>query len=245
MLLKLVMVSNISYFHPYLWKISNLTSIFFRWVETTYPAGVGFFSCTASATLSQGSSFLKGLYSDITSGQIIATSHDLTPNGGLVKSRPNTYQRWIVLTEGWGGCCAMEDQLRDLQLEPKLRHLADGELVDMVININLKMPGCLVATTSIHQETIRSDCSVTGKRSVVTLFGVQKQTVGGTTWLVQTDQTTVVEHSIPTLDNLFNVAETCAGIGAVDVGYSEAGASVVITNDNNPKVQPDFACQGS
>ena len=28
-------VSNIFYFHPYLGKISNLTSIFSRWVETT------------------------------------------------------------------------------------------------------------------------------------------------------------------------------------------------------------------
>ena len=31
----LVVVSNIFYVHPYLGKWSNLTSIFFRWVETT------------------------------------------------------------------------------------------------------------------------------------------------------------------------------------------------------------------
>ncbi len=30
-----VVVSNIFYFHPYLGRWSNLTSIFFRWVETT------------------------------------------------------------------------------------------------------------------------------------------------------------------------------------------------------------------
>ena len=29
-------VSKIFYFHPYLGKISNLTSIFFRWVETLF-----------------------------------------------------------------------------------------------------------------------------------------------------------------------------------------------------------------
>ena len=37
-----VVVSNIFYFHPYLGKIPNLTSIFVKWVETTNQIGVLF-----------------------------------------------------------------------------------------------------------------------------------------------------------------------------------------------------------
>ena len=130
---------------------------------------------------------------------------------------------------------AMVDKPRDLTLEPKLCDVTDGDLVDVVITLTLKIPGCMIGRTSIHGETIRSDCAVSGRRSVVTLFGVRKQMVGDHIWLVQSDQTAIVEHAPPALSNICNLAETCAGIGAVDVGFSAAGASVVITNESNPK----------
>ena len=138
----------------------------------------------------------------------------------------------------------MVESLPDLILEPKLVDVPAGELIDVVITITLKLPGCILGTTKIHGETIRSDCVVSGKRAVVTLFGVRKQSMGDTTWLMQSDQTAVVEHAPPTLDNISNVAETCAGIGAVDEGYKAAGASVVITNDNNPKFSQILHAKG-
>ncbi len=138
----------------------------------------------------------------------------------------------------------MVETPHELKLEPKLANVDDNELVDVVVNITLKLPGCLLATTQVFGETVRSDCEVSGKRTVVTLFGVRKQTIGGAVWLVQSDQTAVVEHAPPTLDNLFHIAETCAGIGAVDVGYQAAGASIVITNDNNPKFSQILHAKG-
>ena len=56
----LVVVSNIFLFHPYLGRWSNLTSIFFRWVETTNQKNWGEAFCQEEPCQGASSSFRQG-----------------------------------------------------------------------------------------------------------------------------------------------------------------------------------------
>ncbi len=134
--------------------------------------------------------------------------------------------------------------LEVLTLEPILQSIEDGTLVDIVVQLDFHIPGCTVGTSKVHQQRIFTDCCFQGNRHMVTLFRVMKTKIGSKTWLKQTDQTFVAEHPIPASTQLGCVIETCAGIGAVDVGYEHVGAEIIAANEINPKFAEVLESQG-
>ena len=159
------------------------------------------------------------------SGQIIATSAEVTPNGGLVSFGP--------APEGWGGFIAMAEVSGRLTLEPDLANLEDDSMVDLVMRVQTKFPGCAYGTAIIHRQAIFTDCVIPNGSDKCTLFRVRKVCIKGQIWILHTDQTTVCKHSPHTERSVKQILEMCAGIGAVDVGYEHCGASVSATNDQN------------
>ena len=127
----------------------------------------------------------------------------------------------------------MDDEEGRLNLEPDLASLEDGTLVDVVTTIQMRFPGCGCGKTLLQQQSFFTDCSLPTTTGKVTLFRVKKAVINGQLWLCNTDQTAVCKH-VPWNDrSAMQIIETCAGIGAVDVGYEQCGATVQIANDQN------------
>ena len=131
-----------------------------------------------------------------------------------------------------------------LILEPNLQQLADGTVVDIVMQIEFHIPGCTSGFSKIHRQQVVTDCRINGDFPTVTLFRVSKQTIGDKVWLLQTDQTVIAKHAVSSSAQLGNIIETCAGIGAVDVGYEHVGAKIVASSEINPKFANVMLSQG-
>ena len=122
-----------------------------------------------------------------------------------------------------------------LQLDPSLASMQEGTLIDVVIKLDIALPGCVVGKTMINQQLVYTDCTISGTKQVITLFRVQKKTISNQIWVMQTDQTEIIEHQVVSKNHLTSIVETCAGIGAVDVGYQAAGARIAAANECNVK----------
>ena len=123
----------------------------------------------------------------------------------------------------------------ELILEPHLLTMEDGTMVDVVMKVDLRIPGCSIGVTKILQQKVFTDCNIRDTHQLVTIFRVRKESIGGKLWLMQTEQTVVASHEVPDAKHFARIIETCAGIGAVDVGYENAGATIVASNEANPK----------
>ena len=123
----------------------------------------------------------------------------------------------------------------ELILEPHLLTTEDGTMVDVVMKVDLRIPGCTIGVTKILQQKVFTDCNIRDTHQLVTLFRVRKESIGGKIWLMQTEETVVANHAVPDAKHFARIIETCAGVGAVDVGYENAGATIVASNEANPK----------
>ena len=143
-----------------------------------------------------------------------------------------------------GGVGAMDDELGRLILEPDLANLEDGSLVDVVVVLQTKFPGCAIGATLLHHQTIFTDCNIPNEATKVTLFRVKKVCIEGRIWVSNTDQTKVCEHKPWSLRSAMQIIELCAGIGAVDVGYEQIGATTQVANDQNIRFCQILHAQG-
>ncbi len=127
----------------------------------------------------------------------------------------------------------MVGDIGKLTLEPDLASLVDGTMFDLVIQFQTKFPGCAFGKTVLHQQGIYTDCNISDGSDKCTLFRVKKISINGQIWIFNTDQTTICQHGPWSSQSVTQIIETCAGIGAVDVGFEQCGAAIQVANDQN------------
>lgn len=107
-------------------------------------------------------------------------------------------------------------------------------LYNVVADIQIFIPGAVVATSKCCGSTFYTDVSIPRAAKTVTIFGGYIQKQGDKTWLRNTPETEVVVHTAWDFEKSLLV-ETCAGIGAVDRGYKHCGIHRVVYSDINPR----------
>ena len=107
-------------------------------------------------------------------------------------------------------------------------------LCNVVADIQMFVPGAVVAKSKSCGSIFFTDVQVPRGATVVTIFGGYLKQQGDKTWVRNTPETDVVVHPTWDFENAI-IVETCAGIGAVDQGYKHCGFDRVVYNDINPR----------
>ena len=120
-----------------------------------------------------------------------------------------------------------------MDLEPDLTSLRDGTEIDVVVRAEFLSAGFHVVTTSIHKTVAFTDVAIP-QGSLVTLFNTKKHVIGGRIWLLRTESTTVLKHTVKGMEQFAASIEVCAGIGASATGYKACGVETTCFNEQNP-----------
>ena len=87
---------------------------------------------------------------------------------------------------------------------------------------------------TIHRATFFTSADLNPALGSTVLLNFQKQTIGGKIWLEPSDGFHFFQRQNPDLTKQLTIIKTCAGIGAMGVGFSQCGIDTACYNDYNP-----------
>ena len=108
----------------------------------------------------------------------------------------------------------------DLTLEIDILRAIDGAHVSVMYETAFRYPGVLVCCLIIYSATFFTSVDLNLALGSAVLLNFQKQTIGGKIWLELLDGSYFFQRQKPDLTKQLTMIETCAGIGAMEVGFS-------------------------
>lgn len=122
----------------------------------------------------------------------------------------------------------------DLTLETDILRAIDGAHVSVMCETAFRYPGVSVCCSTIHRATFFTSVDLNPALGSAVLLNFQKRTIGGKIWLEPSDGSHFFQRQNPDLTKQLTMIETCAGIGAMGVGFSQCGIDTACYNDYNP-----------
>eukprot|EP00438_Fugacium_kawagutii_P027755 Skav215988 [mRNA] locus=scaffold4693:4641:6848:- [translate_table: standard] len=123
----------------------------------------------------------------------------------------------------------------ELSLEPQFSHIDANTKVNLLAEVVYYNPGRHVCRSAIFRQLFETSIDIpVGTTSFTVLTGTIQPKAK---WfeLTMTEEAHLLLHSQLTRDNMLQVVEACAGIGAMGVGFEAAGSKTIAYVENNQK----------
>eukprot|EP00435_Cladocopium_sp_Y103_P039949 s1234_g10.t2 len=98
-----------------------------------------------------------------------------------------------------------------------------------------RIPGATICCSTIGHVTFFTSVDIDPAKGSGILLNFEKQTIGGKIWLEPTPNSVFFQRQNPDIRNHLSLIETCAGIGAMGLGFHKCGIPTACYNDFNPK----------